>query len=308
MRKIYLEAINLTKKYGELYALKNLNLRVEGNKCIGYLGPNGAGKTTTLKLFTNLLRPTQGDAIINGYNVKKEVKKALEDVGTLIETPNFYPYLNPMEILSMACGIRGVDKCDIKDALEKVRLYEWRNMKVGKFSKGMTQRLALASALVANPSILILDEPTTGMDPQGMMEIREIIKDLKKEGLLIFMSSHLLPEVTYVCDEVAMINRGHLILYDSIHNLSRKFSSKSIVVEFLEEIGDLEKIEELDGVRAVEIISSHKIRISFSGNAEKQYEILKDLIELGYKVVSFQSEALALEEAYLKLIGGEGNV
>ena len=304
---MYIEAINLSKKYGELYALRNLNLRVEGNKCIGYLGPNGAGKTTTLKLFTNLLRPTSGDALINGYNVRKDTKKALEEVGALIETPNFYPYLTPMEILSMACGIRGINKCDIKDSLEKVRLYEWRNMKVGKFSKGMTQRLALATALVVNPSILILDEPTTGMDPQGMMEIREIIKDLKKEGLLIFMSSHLLPEVTYVCDEVAMINRGMLILYDSIHNLSRRFSSKSIVVEFLEEIKDLRDIESMDDIRAVEMLSSHKIRISFSGGAEKQYEILRNLIERGYKVVSFQGESLALEEAYLKLIGGEGN-
>jgi len=305
---MYIEAINLSKKYGNFYALRGLNLRVEGNRCVGYLGPNGAGKTTTLKLFTNLLRPTSGDAIINGYNVKSEMKRALEDVGTLIETPNFYPYLTPVEILSMACDIRGVKKCDIKNVLEMVRLYEWRDTKVGKFSKGMIQRLALASALVVNPSILILDEPTTGMDPQGMMEIREIIKNLKKEGLLIFMSSHLLPEVTYICDEVAMINHGRLILYESIEELSRKFSSKTIMVEFLEPIKDVRKIEDIENVRAVDMVSQYKIRISFTGGAERQYEILRKLINDGYKIVSFQSESLALEEAYLKLVGGDDNV
>jgi len=280
---VYLEAVNLTKKYGDFYALRNLNLQIKGKGCIGYLGPNGAGKTTTLKLFTNLLRPTSGEAIINGYSVKKEPKKALHGVGTLIE----------------------VSKSGIKDALQRVRLYEWRDKKVGKFSKGMKQRLALAVALVIEPEILILDEPTTGMDPQGMKEIREIIKELKKEGILIFMSSHLLPEVTYVCDEVAMLHRGRLILYDTIENLSRKFSGSSVVVELLTPIENVREIEDIDDIRAVELISPYKLRISFTGGAEKQYEILREMIERGYKVVSFQGESLALEEAYVKLIGGE---
>ena len=174
---MYIEAVELTKKYGDFYALRDLSIKAKGAKCIGYLGPNGAGKTTTLKLFTNLLRPTKGDAIIDGYNVRKEAKKALKNVGALIETPNFYPYLTPMEILSMACEIRGVGKGDIKEILELVNLYDWRDKKVGKFSKGMIQRLSLATAMVTNPSILILDEPTSGMDPQGMKEIRDIIKN-----------------------------------------------------------------------------------------------------------------------------------
>jgi len=302
---MYLEAINLSKKYGNFYALRNLNLKVEGGKCVGYLGPNGAGKTTTLKIFTNLLRPTSGDAIINGYSVQKELKKALKDVGTLIETPNFYPYLTPVEVLSMLCDIRGVDRRDIINALKKVKLYEWRNTKVKKFSKGMTQRLAMAVALVTNPSIMILDEPTTGMDPQGMAEIREIIKELKKEGRLIFMSSHLLPEITDVCDEVAMINRGTLLLYDTIENVSSKFLSNSVVVEFLEPLKDIKPIQEIKHIRAINPMSSYKIRIEFSGNAKEQCEILNSLIKMGYKVTSYRSETLALEKAYLKLIGGD---
>ncbi len=304
---MYLEAINLTKKYGNFYALKNLNLRVEGGKCIGYLGPNGAGKTTTLKLFTNLLRPTSGETIINGYSVQRNMKKALKDVGTLIETPGFYPYLTPIEILSMICDIRGADKGEIKHTLETVKLYRWRNKRVGKFSKGMKQRLAMAAALVTNPSILILDEPTTGMDPQGMAEIRNIIKSLKREGKLIFMSSHLLPEVTEVCDEVAMINRGTLRLYDSIDRVTKKFSSNSVVIELMEPVKNPQEIEDIRNVKAVMMITPQKLRIHFTGNASEQYEILREMISRGYKVISYRSETLALEEAYLKLIGGERN-
>ncbi len=302
---MYLEAINLSKKYGNFYALKNLNIRVEGNKCIGYLGPNGAGKTTTLKIFTNLLRPTEGDAIINGYSVQKNLKNALKNVGTLIETPNFYPYLTPIEILSMLCDIRGVSKRDIKNVLEEVKLYEWRDKKVGKFSKGMKQRLAIAVALVSNPSIMILDEPTTGMDPQGMAEVRTLIKNLKKDGKLIFMSSHLLPEVTEVCDEVAMINRGSLLLYDSIENVTSNFISNSVVVEFIEPVKDIKSIQEIPNIRAINQISLYRLRIEFSGNATEQYEILNELIKRGYKVASYKGETLALEKAYVKLIGGE---
>ena len=128
-----MEAVNLTKKYGNFYALRDLNVKFEGAKCIGYLGPNGAGKTTTLKLFTNLLNPTSGEAIINGYNVKKELKKALKDVGTLIETPGFYSYLTPVELLNMLCEIRMANKCDVKNALEEVGMYEWKDKKVGKY-------------------------------------------------------------------------------------------------------------------------------------------------------------------------------
>ena len=304
---MYLEAVNLSKKYGNFYALKNLNLKIEGSKCIGYLGPNGAGKTTTLKLFTNLLNPTSGEAIINGYNVKKEPKKALRDIGALIETPDFYPHLTPIEILSMTCEIRGANKRDIIHALEEVKLDEWRGKKVGKFSKGMKQRLAMATALVTNPSILILDEPTTGMDPQGMSEIREIIKSLKKEGKLILMSSHLLPEVTEVCDEVAMINRGNLLLYDSIENVTNNFLSHSVIVELLEPVENIKDIEDIEYVRAVEIHGPYRIRIDFAGGAKEQYEILKTLLSKGYRVTTYRSETLALEKAYLKLIGGVEN-
>ena len=303
---MYMEAVNLTKKYRNFYALRDLNVKFEGAKCIGYLGPNGAGKTTTLKLFTNLLNPTRGEAIINGYNVKKELKKALKDVGTLIETPGFYSYLTPVELLNMLCEIRMANNCDVKNALEEVGMYEWKDKKVGKFSKGMKQRIAIAAALVTNPEILILDEPTTGMDPRGMAEIRDVIKNLKKEQRMILMSSHLLPEVTEVCDEVAMINRGKLLLYESIDKLNEKFRGDSVVVSAINHI-DEKQIMEIEGVRAVEKLSDTKIKIDFEDSAEMQYRILSELISMGIKVVDYRSSGMALEKAYLQMIGGENN-
>ncbi|NPA75381.1 MAG: ABC transporter ATP-binding protein [Euryarchaeota archaeon] len=299
-----LEAKALTKKYGNFYALRGLDLKVKGAKCVGYLGPNGAGKTTTLKLFTHLLNPTGGEALINGYSVQKEMKKALMEVGTLIETPDFYPYLTPEELLTMLCRIRGATKCDVKHALEEVGMYEWRNKRVGKFSKGMKQRIALAAALVANPEILILDEPTTGMDPRGMAEIREVIRDLKKSQRLIFMSSHLLSEVTEVCDEVAMLDHGTLLLHEPIDVVLERFRGNVVEVTALNKI-DGEAIKGIKGVVSVEQISDTRVRIGFDDGAQTQHAILSALMQQGVDVVEYRSVGMALEKAYLEMIGGD---
>jgi ABC-2 type transport system ATP-binding protein len=230
-----LEAVSLSKKYGSFEAVANLNLKIEGAKCVGFLGPNGAGKTTTLKMFTDLIRASSGQALINGINVHTHKKKALESVGTLIETPEIYPSLTPREALNMISEIRGVPKDErnrrIEEAVAEVRMNEWIDKRVGKFSKGMKQRICIASALLSDPAVLLLDEPTTGLDPRGMSEVRDIIKSLKGKHRLIFMSSHILSEVSEVCDEVAMIDHGKLIVYDTIQNVTAKFSGGGNVVE-----------------------------------------------------------------------------
>ncbi len=230
-----LEADSLSKKYGSFEAVSGLNLKIEGAKCVGFLGPNGAGKTTALKMFTDLIRVSSGQALINGINVHTNKKKALESVGTLIETPEIYPSLTPREALNMISEIRGVPKDErnrrIEEAVAEVRMNEWIDKRVGKFSKGMKQRICVASALLSDPSLLLLDEPTTGLDPRGMSEVRDIIKSLKGKHRLIFMSSHILSEVSEVCDEVAMIDHGKLIVYDTIRNVTAKFSGGGNVVE-----------------------------------------------------------------------------
>src|SRR5579871_626674 len=223
-----LEAINLSKNYGAFTALSDLNLKIEGAKCVGFLGPNGAGKTTTLKIFTDMIRATKGKALINGVSVHLEKRKALAHAGALVESPEIYPSFTPREALSMVAEIKGISPSEtkkrIEDSLNEVKMEEWIDKRVGKFSKGMKQRVNIAAALLSDPDIILLDEPTTGLDPRGMSEVRDIVKSLKKRNRLIFMSSHLLPEVSEVCDEVAMIDHGNLLVYDTLANVTSKFS------------------------------------------------------------------------------------
>jgi ABC-2 type transport system ATP-binding protein len=306
-----LQAVNLTKQYGAFTALSELNLKIEGTKCVGFLGPNGSGKTTTLKMFTDLIRPTKGEALINGVNVHTQKKKALESVGTLIETPEIYSSLTPREALTMIAEIRGVAKDEIKkrveEAVAEVRMEEWINKRVGKFSKGMKQRICIASALLNNPSVVLLDEPTTGLDPRGMSEVRDIIKSLKSKNRLIFMSSHILSEVSDVCDEVAMINHGKLIVYDTIGNVTAKFSGGNNVVEVglvrpVETERVTKTIATLPGVVNASKMDDKTLKISFSGSLDVQERLLSDLVKLDIGVISYKPSSSELEEVYLKLI------
>ncbi len=301
---VYVEAVGLSKAFNGFYALRDLNLRVEGARCFGYLGPNGAGKTTTLKLFTNLLRPTLGEAYINGYSVHREHTKALKEVGVIVEAPEFYPYLTAREILSFQCDLRGAPRDEIPHVLEKVGLYEQRDVKVGKFSRGMKQRLALASALVTNPGILLLDEPTTGMDPMGMVDMHRLIAELKRESVLIFLSSHLLYEVTAICDEIAIIHRGQLLLRDSMENVERRFAGQVVLVDFADDVRE-EELADLPHIHAVEAVNPRRYRLTFRGGVDEQHALLRAMVERGLRVISYREEGLALERAYLKLIGGD---
>ena len=306
-----IEAVNLSKRYGSFVALSGLNLKLEGSKCVGFLGPNGAGKTTTLKMFTDLIRPSSGKALINGVNVHTEKKKALDSVGSLIETPEIYPSLTPREALMMIAEIRGVPRTErgkrIEEAVSEVRMEEWMDKRVGKFSKGMKQRICIASALLSDPTILLLDEPSNGLDPRGMSEVRDIVKSLKSKDRLIFMSSHILSEVSEVCDEVAMIDHGKLVVYDTISNVSNKVSGGENIVEVgLQRPIDpglvAKKIATLMGVVAAEVKDEKTLKISFSGGLNVQERILSDLVRMSIGVISYKPASSELEDAYLKLI------
>jgi ABC-2 type transport system ATP-binding protein len=306
-----IESAKLSKKYGSFVAVSDLNLRIEGSKCVGFLGPNGAGKTTTLKMFTDLIRPSSGEALINGVNVHTDKKKALTSVGALIETPEIYPSLTPREALMMIAEIRGVPKAErskrIEEAVSEVRMEQWIDKRVGKFSKGMKQRICIASALLSDPTILLLDEPTNGLDPRGMSEVRDIVKSLKRKERLIFMSSHILSEVSEVCDEVAMIDHGKLVVYDTISNVSAKVSGGENIVEVgLQRAIDSElvtkKIATLADVVTAEIKDDKTLRINFSGGLDVQERVLSDLVRMNIGVISYRPASSELEDAYLKLI------
>ena len=308
-----LEAVNLSKSYGKFTALSDLNLKIEGSKCVGFLGPNGAGKTTTLKIFTDMIRPTQGSALINEIPVHQNKRRALEHCGSLIESPEIYPSFTPREALSMIAEIRGVPHSErqkrIDDVLDEVKMEEWKDKKVGKFSKGMKQRINIASSLLAEPDIMLLDEPTTGLDPRGMAEVRDIVRSLKQRDRLIFMSSHLLPEVSDVCDEVAMIDHGKLLVYDTLHNVTARFSGDgggtSVVEIGLSKTLDeslLKEIAALPGVTTAEKLDSRNLRIRFPGGLPAQEKLLADLAAMKIGMISFRASGSALEDTYLNLI------
>jgi len=311
LANLSLEAINLTKNYGSFCALSNLNLKIEGSRCVGFLGPNGAGKTTTLKIFTDLIRPSSGQALINGVNVYTHKKEALASVGALIETPEIYPALTSREALMMQAEIRGVPSAErnkrIEETVAEVRMEEWIDKRVGKLSKGMKQRICIASALLSQPAVLLLDEPTNGLDPRGMAEVRDIVKSLKTKKRLIFMSSHILSEVSEVCDEVAMIDHGKLVVYDTISNVEAKFSEGQNIVEvgLQHPIDDRfvnEDVATLPNVLAAEKRDDKILKIRFNGGLDVQERILSDLVRLKIGVISYKPASAELEDAYLKLI------
>ncbi len=298
---------HLSKKYGQHVALNDLNLTVEKGVCVGYLGPNGAGKTTTIKILTNLLRATDGTAYLNGEDVIRHPKAALDNVGAVVETPEFYPQLTPQECLSYLGKIRGMSDEAITErtqaVLEQVKLLEVADNRTGTFSKGMKQRLAVAQALLHEPSILILDEPTSGLDPRGMVEVRDIIKELKKTDITILMSSHLLNEVQEVCDNVAIIDRGTLLTYDSVQNLSAS-KGMTVVLTTLDPISPAEfkAIKALKGVQSLKRTEALTLVIQFDGGAQEQFKILRGVLNTGVKVTSYTPQRAAIEDIYLSLV------
>ena len=197
---------NLDKKFGRVHAVNNLSFDIQKGNVYGILGPNGSGKSTTLGIILNVVNKTSGE--FSWFNGKLSTHQALKKVGAIIERPNFYPYMTAVQNLSLICKIKDISTEKIDEKLKIVNLYERRNSKFSSFSLGMKQRMAIASALLNDPEILILDEPTNGLDPQGIHEIRQIIQEITKNGTTILLASHLLDEVEKVCSHVVVIREG----------------------------------------------------------------------------------------------------
>ncbi len=306
-----LEAVRLTKRFGSFTALDHLNLKVDGAKCVGFHGPNGAGKTTTLKMFTDLIFPTEGEAFINGISVQEDRKNALSVCGDLIESPEIYPALTPLEAMEMIGALRGMPPDAIASraatVLDEVKMSEWATQKVGRFSKGMKQRVNIAAALLSDPEVVILDEPSTGLDPRGMAEVRNIVRGLKKENRLVFMSSHILSEVVDVCDEVALIDRGKLLFYDTLANVSKRLNANSTSVDltFLGPVSDetlATRVGKISGISSVSRAGPQRARVMISGGAAGQAQVLEQLAAAHLGLVSFEPSQSALEELYLQEI------
>jgi len=300
---------NLSKIYGSFTAVNNLSLEVKKNSFTGFLGPNGAGKSTTLKILTNLIRASSGSAYLNGIDVTKDAKGALMDVGTVVETPEFYGYLTPTETMMYLGKINGMGSeslsAKIPDILEKVKMTEWADKRIETFSKGMKQRIALAQSLLTDPSVIILDEPTSGLDPRGMIEIRDILKSLKMNDLTIFMSSHMLYEVSDLCDRIAMINHGKLLVHDTTEKMINTAGARVVKIKAITQMTPqtVQDISALSNVISAEIDGS-SIDIRLNGGDAEQAKLLREVTEMGLDVFSITNDNL--ESAYLDLIKESG--
>ena len=305
-----IEIVNLRKEYGAFVSVDDLSLKIKKNSFTGFLGPNGAGKSTTLKILTNLIHATSGEAYLNGVDVVKDPSEALKDVGTVIETPEFYPYLTPRETFRYIGEIIGMNSETIKNETEeiltKVKMTEWADKKLGTFSKGMRQRIALGQALLSDPSIIILDEPTSGLDPRGMAEMREILKNLRNDtnDLTIMMSSHILHEVSDLCDRVAMINHGKLLIDDSIDAVKAYADYRGIIVRMAQEPTHevLDKIKTLDNVVDASRNGGNECIVKIKGGVMEQEKLFNDIHQLGIRVFSLSEIENTLETIYLDLI------
>lgn len=209
---------NLNKRYGLVQAVKNVSLEIQRGNVYGILGPNGSGKSTTLGIVLNVVNKTSGE--YSWFGGSMQTHDALKKVGAIIERPNFYPYMTAKENLELVCKIKNIDYSKVREKLDLVGLTERMNSKFSTFSLGMKQRLAIASALLNDPEILILDEPTNGLDPQGIHQIRDIIKHIASQGTTILLASHLLDEVEKVCTHVLILRRGEVLYSGSVDAMS----------------------------------------------------------------------------------------
>lgn len=300
---------DVRKEYGSFVAVDGLSLEIKRNSFTGLLGPNGAGKSTSLKILTNLIHATSGSARLNGIDVGEDPKNALYGVGTVVETPEFYLYMTPCETFRYVGEIFGMSKESISSEtstiLDKVKMTEWGDKKLGTFSKGMRQRISIGIALMNDPRIIVLDEPTSGLDPRGMSEMREILKNIRNENndLTVLMSSHMMHEVNDLCDRVAMVNHGKLLVHDDLMHVIEKDNVRTLVVKTSSPVGDdiIAGIGRLDNVVGSKR-SGSDIEIRFEGTYDDESRLFNSLADMDVGVYNLFEGNNMLEERYLDLI------
>ena len=302
-----IEIDSLTKRFGSFVAVSDVTMDVKKGQFVGLLGPNGAGKSTILKIITGMISASSGSVHVNGFDVKDH-KNAMFSTGCVIETPESYPNFTPTEILNYVGKIRGIRgrelKIRITEVLEEVRMWEWRNKRFGSFSKGMKQRVSLAQALLPNPEILILDEPTSGLDPRGMIEVRQILKGLNDGERSLLISTHMLNEVSEVCDAVTLIRKGGLVMSGNVRELQRNAigtAELEVNVRRPYDQAFMREISEHDGVERTNPIDEYSFTI-FLENQDTDREWIIDLIkehDLGF--LTANQKGSEIEDLYMSL-------
>lgn len=309
-----IEVKNVTKKYGKTVAIDNISFTINEGEIIGLLGPNGAGKSTTMNMLTGFIEQTEGEIIIDGYNMLKKPKKAKREIGYMPEGVPLYTDLTVKEFVTYMAQIKNVDRKSRKEKVEKIieqtGLKDVENKLTRNLSRGYKQRVSMAGALVGEPKILILDEPTVGLDPKQITEIRNLIKELGKTHTII-ISSHILSEISQICSKVIIINKGKIVAVDTPENLEEKVSNKNCVYVTVEDPEN--KMKEIKNkikdIKRLELIEKNEdgttqYMIESSENIDLRKTIFSELAKENITIFEMKKADTTLEDAFMKLIEG----
>jgi len=309
---------DLTKKYARTIAVDHVSFEVQKGQIVGFLGPNGAGKTTTMRMLTCFLPPTSGSASVAGFDVLEQPLEVKKRIGYLPETPPLYPEMETAEYLKFVGRLKGLSGSDVNTRVDYVcdrcAIADVKTKLLGKLSKGYRQRVGLAQAIIHNPDVLILDEPTAGLDPKQINETRELIRGLAGDHTII-LSTHILPEVEQTCQQVIIINKGKLVATDSVQNLqARARGAESVLLEVAGRNGSLDlsvvqkKLEQVRGISRVQYKTSHANRNVFEIESQKGFvrgDLARAVVEAGWDLNELRPAAMSLEEIFLQLTGEE---
>ncbi len=309
---------NLTKRYGQHVAVDSINFTVGAGEILGFLGPNGAGKTTTMNILTGYISATEGKAMINGIDVLEEPEEAKKMIGYLPEFPPLYGDMTVVEYLRFVGDIKGLNASEVKTSMEKimdlVKIGDVRGRLIKNLSKGYKQRVGLAQSLMGNPRVLILDEPTVGLDPKQIIEIRNLIKDLRKDHTII-LSSHILPEVSAVCERVIIINKGKIVASDTPENLSKGLGSSSRLTLRVAapEKQVLKLVNDIYGIKYVESQGSREpdtvdIIVESDNNVDIRRSLFNAFSRASYPILMMKSMDMTLEDIFLQVTTQEQEV
>ena len=304
------EVAGLTKRYGPTLAVSDVSFEVRKGEVLGFLGPNGAGKTTTMRVITGYLPPSEGKVLVAGYDVVEEPLEAKRRTGYLPETPPVYPDMTVTEYLGFVARIKGVARKEMKtrisEVIEKCAITDHQHRQIGKLSKGYRQRVGLAQAFIHNPDVLILDEPTAGLDPKQIIETRELIRRLAGQHTIV-LSTHILPEVSKTCDRVVVINQGKVVAVGTPDELTHRLQGYETVLLTVEgpaaEI--IDKLQRVGGVNLVEPREAQDARVTFEVHTEKGHDVRAELaravVESRWNLLELKTSGLSLEDIFLKL-------
>lgn len=289
-----LEVKNINKFFGKKQILKDISFDIDEGEILGFVGPNGSGKTTTIKIILGLQKASSGEVYINGKNIKENFENAIRKVGAIVESPDMYMYLSGLDNLKLVANYYNISHDKIDSIVEFVGLKDRIKDTVSKYSLGMRQRLGIAQAILNKPNLLIVDEPTNGLDPSGIIEFRKMLKELaKKEKMSIFISSHNLAEIENICDKVLLINEGEIVSLDVLHEKNDKDKYKL----------ELNSTKKLENKENIEIVDENFI--NYYGEKEDIAKFIEFLVSKKIKIYSVVKDKESLEDIFIKKTGGK---